>query len=140
MGFFTILCNPSLAYIDVRDLQSSQRNASVHSLVLAGNFLVQPIAAECWRGKVANFRGFLEKKQYLMNTLYRKQYFLKNSDRSTDLHIPIESILFYMQRTSTTNILLSSFPNSLPKPLFRSVTPVLDQRFYYFTLYVCICM
>ena len=27
--FFTIHCNPSLAYIAVRDLQSSQRNASV---------------------------------------------------------------------------------------------------------------
>ena len=30
---------PSLAYIAVRDLQSSQRNASVQSLLLAGNFL-----------------------------------------------------------------------------------------------------
>ena len=30
-------CNPSLAYIAVRDLQSSQRNASVQSLLLAGN-------------------------------------------------------------------------------------------------------
>ena len=37
--FFTIHCNPSLAYIAVRDLQSSQRNASVQSLPLAGNFL-----------------------------------------------------------------------------------------------------
>ena len=37
--FFTILCNPSLAYIAVRDLQSSQRIASVQSLRLAGNFL-----------------------------------------------------------------------------------------------------
>ena len=44
--FFTIHCNPSLAYIAVRDLQSSQRNASVRSLLLAGHFLVQPIAAE----------------------------------------------------------------------------------------------
>ena len=34
--FFTIHCNPSLAYIDVRDLQSSRRNASVQSLLLAG--------------------------------------------------------------------------------------------------------
>ena len=31
--FFTIQCNPSLAYIAVRDLQSSQRNASVQSLL-----------------------------------------------------------------------------------------------------------
>ena len=37
--FFTIQCNPSLAYIAVRDLQSSQRNASVLSLQLAGYFL-----------------------------------------------------------------------------------------------------
>ena len=37
--FFSIHCNHSLAYIAVRDLQSSQRNASVQSLLLAGNFL-----------------------------------------------------------------------------------------------------
>ena len=37
--FFTIHCNPSLAYVAVRDLQSSQRNTSVQSLLLAGNFL-----------------------------------------------------------------------------------------------------
>ena len=35
--FFTIHCNPSLAYI--ADLQSSQRNAIVQSLLLAGDFL-----------------------------------------------------------------------------------------------------
>ena len=37
--FFTIHCNPSLAYIAVRDLQSTQRNAGVQSLLLAGIFL-----------------------------------------------------------------------------------------------------
>ena len=38
--FFTIHYNPSLAYIAaVRDRQSSQRNASVQSILLAGNFL-----------------------------------------------------------------------------------------------------
>ena len=37
--FFTIYCNPFLAYIAVRDLQSSERNASVKSLLLAGNFV-----------------------------------------------------------------------------------------------------
>ena len=37
--FFTVHCNPSLAYIAVKDLQSSKRNASVQSLLLAGNFL-----------------------------------------------------------------------------------------------------
>ena len=31
--------HPSLAYIAVRDLQSSQSNASVQSFLLAGNFL-----------------------------------------------------------------------------------------------------
>ena len=41
--FFTIHCNTSLASISVRDLQSSQRNASVQSLL------------------VANFREFLKK-------------------------------------------------------------------------------
>ena len=37
--FFTIHCNPSLAYITVSDLQSSKRIASGQSLLLAGNFL-----------------------------------------------------------------------------------------------------
>ena len=37
--FFTIYCNPFLACIAVRDLQSAQRNASLLSLLLAGNFL-----------------------------------------------------------------------------------------------------
>ena len=37
--FFHNSLQPSLAYIAVRDLQSSQRNASVESLLLAGNFL-----------------------------------------------------------------------------------------------------
>ena len=46
--FFTIHCNPSLAYIAVRDFQSSQCNASVQSLPLAGNFSYNQ--AECWRG------------------------------------------------------------------------------------------
>ena len=39
LRFFTNHCNPSLAYIAVRDRQSSQRNASVQSILLAGNFL-----------------------------------------------------------------------------------------------------
>ena len=37
--FLTIHCNSYLAYIAVKDLQSSHRNASVQSLLLAGNFL-----------------------------------------------------------------------------------------------------
>ena len=49
--FFTIPCNPSLA---VRDLQSSQRNASVQSLLLAGNFFCSTnssllLARERWQ-------------------------------------------------------------------------------------------
>ena len=44
--FFTIHCNTSLAYIAARDLQNSQRNASVKSLLLAGSFFVQLIVAE----------------------------------------------------------------------------------------------
>ena len=43
--FFTIHCNPSLAYIAIRGLQSSQRNASVQSLLLA-DICVQPLAAQ----------------------------------------------------------------------------------------------
>ena len=59
--FFTIHCNPSLAYIAVEDLQSSQRKASVQSLLLAGNFFVQPIAAECWRGRGGKLSRILGK-------------------------------------------------------------------------------
>ena len=51
--FFTIHCNPSLAYIAVRDRQSSQRNASVQSLLLAGNFCTtnssRVLASERWQ-------------------------------------------------------------------------------------------
>ena len=37
--FFPIYCNPSLAYIALRDLHSSQSKASVQSLLSAGDFL-----------------------------------------------------------------------------------------------------
>ena len=52
----------SLAYIAVSDLQSSQRNASVQSLLLAGNFLYNKQRPSAGEGEVANFREFLEKK------------------------------------------------------------------------------
>ena len=54
---------PSLAYIAVRDLQSSQRNASVQSLLLVGNLLYNqsPIAAECWRGRGSKLKRILGK-------------------------------------------------------------------------------
>ena len=67
--FFTIQCNPYLAYIAVRDIQNSQRNASVQSLLLAGNFLYNQLQPSAGEGEVANFREFLKKK-YLMKTLY----------------------------------------------------------------------
>ena len=38
--FLTINFNPSLACISVRDLQSSQCNASVQSFLLAGQFFL----------------------------------------------------------------------------------------------------
>ena len=61
--FFTIHCNPSLAYKALRDLQSSQRKVSVQSLILAGNFLYkQPSAGE---GEGANFREFLENENHV---------------------------------------------------------------------------
>ena len=65
--FLTIHYNPTLAYIGVRDIYSSQRNASVQSLLLAGNYLYK----QKGEGEVVNFREFLGKKtQYLMDTLY----------------------------------------------------------------------
>ena len=43
VGFFQNSLHASLAYIAVKDLQSSQRNSSVQSLLLAGNFLYHNI-------------------------------------------------------------------------------------------------
>ena len=62
MSFFTIHCNPFLAYLAVRDLQSSQRNASVQSLLLAGIFLNNQYQPSAGEGEVENFREFLKKK------------------------------------------------------------------------------
>ena len=81
--FFTIHCNPQLAFITVREFQSSQRNASVQSLLLAGNFLYnqqQPIAGE---GEVANFHEFLEK-----NTIFNEHpvvHLVKRQVETADL-------------------------------------------------------
>ena len=68
--FFPIHCNPSLASIAVRDLQSSQRNARMQSLLSAGNFLYNQQQPSSGEGEVSHLREFLEKTQYLMNTLY----------------------------------------------------------------------
>ena len=56
--FLTIHCNPSLAYIAVRDLQSSQRNVSVKSLLLAGNVCT----TNSWRGRGGKLKRILGKK------------------------------------------------------------------------------
>ena len=45
----------------VRDLQSSKRNASVQSLLMAGNFLYNQLTPRAGEGEVANFPEFLEK-------------------------------------------------------------------------------
>ena len=65
--FFTIHCNPSLAYIAVGHLQSPQCNPSVYSHSYWLVFFSQPISAECGRGRLLRI---IEKTQYLMNTLY----------------------------------------------------------------------
>ena len=68
--FFKIHCNPSLAYIAVRDLSSSQRSASLQSLLLAGNFLYnssQALARD--RGQTLE-NSWKKTTQYLMKTLY----------------------------------------------------------------------
>ena len=58
--FFTILCNPSLAYIAVRDFQSSNAmRVYSHSYWLV--IFVQPIAAECWRGRGGKLSRILGK-------------------------------------------------------------------------------
>ena len=48
--FFTIHCNPSLAYIAIRDLQSSLNAMRVYSHSYWLVIFAQPIAADCWRG------------------------------------------------------------------------------------------
>ena len=69
--FFTIHRNLSLAYIAVRDLQSSQRNASVQSLLLAGIFCTTNSSRVLARERWQTFENSWKKTQYLMNTLYQ---------------------------------------------------------------------
>ena len=67
--FLSIHCNPSLAYIDVRDLQSSQRNGVHSHSYWLFNFLYQqqPSAGDgdMWQTFENSW-----KTHYLMNTLY----------------------------------------------------------------------
>ena len=55
--FFTIHCNTSFAYIAGR----FQRNTSVQSTLLAGNFLYNLYQPSAGEEKMANLREFLEK-------------------------------------------------------------------------------
>ena len=59
--------------IAVRDPKSSQQNASVRSLLLAGNFFCttnssRVFARERWQGRLSRIHR--KKTQHLMNTLY----------------------------------------------------------------------
>merc|ERR1712049_5940 len=64
--FFTIHSNPSLAYIAVRELQSSQRNASVQSLLLAGSFCTTNDSRVLARERWQTFGNSWKKTQYLI--------------------------------------------------------------------------
>ena len=48
--------------------RSSQRNANVQSLLLAGYFFLQPIAADCWRGRGGKLSRILGKKHNILWT------------------------------------------------------------------------
>ena len=70
--FFTIHCsNPTLAYIVVRDLQSSQRNVSVQTLLLAGNYCTTNSSRELAMERWQTLENSRKKTQYLTNTLYK---------------------------------------------------------------------
>ena len=75
-GFFsTIHCNPSLTYVAVRDLQSSQRNASVQQLLLAGNFCKTNSSRELARERWRTSENSWEK-----NTIFNKHPVSKERD------------------------------------------------------------
>ena len=67
MFFHNSLQPLPLAYIAVRDLQSSQRYASVQSFLLAGNFFHNQYQSGADEGEVVDFREFLEK-----NTIFNE--------------------------------------------------------------------
>ena len=66
--FFTNHCNPSLAYIAVRDLHSSQHNSSVQSLLLT--FCTTNNSRVLVRERWQTFENSWKKTQYILNTLY----------------------------------------------------------------------
>ena len=100
--FFRIHCNPLLANIAVRDLQSSQRNANVQSLLLAGNFCTTNCSRMLMRKRWQLSRTLGKKPQYLINKgfsirtmkiLYKFLIFLYATP--VELLLNIDS--FYMQ-------------------------------------------
>ena len=95
MCFFTIHCNPSFAYIALRDLQSSQRNASVQSLLLAGNILYNQYQPSAGEGEVTNFREYLEKIT-ILNVLNEHPVLIQNT------YIPIHVLHKYIQTHTYT--------------------------------------
>ena len=68
-------CSGKIVFLhnSLQPLPRPHRNVSVHSFLLAGNFLFNQYQPSAGEGEVANFREFLEKTQYLMNTLYIKR-------------------------------------------------------------------
>ena len=77
--FLKIHCNPSLAHIDVRDLQNSQLKASVQSLLLAGNSLYNQYQPSAGEGELANFREFLKKNTIFYEHPVQYHYFVNFS-------------------------------------------------------------
>ena len=64
LWFFTIHCNSSLACIAVRDLQAlNALRMYSHSYWLV--IFVQPIAAECWRGRGGKLSRILGKNTFI---------------------------------------------------------------------------
>ena len=69
--FFKMHFNPSLAYITVRDLESSQRNSNVHCrsywlVIFCTTNSSRVLARERWQ----TLKNSWKNTQYLMNTLY----------------------------------------------------------------------
>ena len=111
--FFTIHCNPSLAYIAVRDLQSSQREASVQSLLLAGNFLYSQLQPSAGEGEVANFREFLEK-----NTIFNEHPVLPSSTPSSNRYCNCFRVEIFVDLRASTCPVLNSHIYLHTLPLF----------------------
>ena len=69
--FFTVRCNPSLAFISLKETLKVLNAMRVYSRPYLLAFFVQPTEAECWRGRGSKLLKILGKKiQYSMSTLY----------------------------------------------------------------------